>query len=146
MKLVYNITLQGNPVGEQDEDTECPLGGRARVFGVATSNAVQGATEVDLTYELENCKYLELDDEPDETYSMTLDGVVTQAGTMAVQPSATTALFMRSDSVTLTGTVYDPPRDFQEENCVIDVAQNGNDLSGSFCGREAGVDLGGGPN
>jgi hypothetical protein len=146
MKLVYNITLQANPVGAQDESTDCPLGGRARVFGTATSNAEQGATEVELTYELDDCQYIELDDEPDETYRMTIDGTVTQLGTMAVQPSATTALLMQSDSVTLDGTVHDPPRSFQEDDCVVDVAQNGNDLSGLFCGREAGVDLGGGPN
>jgi hypothetical protein len=146
MKLVYNITLQTKPVGPQDESTDCPLGGRARVFGTGTSNAEQGATIVDLTYELENCQYIELDDEPDETYRMTIDGTVTQVGTMAVQPTATTALFMQSDSITLDGTVHDPPREFHEENCVLDVAQNGNDLSGLFCGREAGVDLGGGPN
>jgi hypothetical protein len=50
---------------------------------------------------------------------------------------------MQSDSVSLVGSVFDPPRDFHEEGCVVDVAQNGNDLSGLFCGREAGVDLGG---
>jgi hypothetical protein len=146
MKLAYNVTLQANPVGAQDESTDCPLGGRARVFGTATSNAEQGATEVELTYEFDDCRYIELDDEPDETYRMTIDGTVTQFGTLAVQPSATTALLMESDSVTLDGTVHDPPRIFHEENCVVDVAQNGNDLSGLFCGREVGVDLGGGPN
>jgi hypothetical protein len=146
MKLVYNVTLQANPVGAQDESIDCPLGGSAHVFGTATSNAVQGATEVELTYEFEDCLYIELDDEPDETYRMTLDGSITQVGTMAVQPTATTALFMQSDSVTFDGTVHDPQRAFHEEDCVIDVAQNGNDLSGLFCGREAGVNLGGGPN
>jgi hypothetical protein len=146
LKLVYNLTLQGNPTGEQDESTPCPLAGSARVFGTATSEPVHGATEVELTYELVNCAYVELDDEPDETYRMTLDGTVTQSGTMAVQPSATTALLMQSDRVTLDGTVYDPPREFHEDDCVVDVAQNGNDLSGLFCGREAGVDLGGQPN
>lgn len=146
MKLVYNITLQAKPVGEQDETTDCPLGGSARVFGFATSNPVQGATEVELTYELRDCAYIELDDEPEETYRMTLDGTISQSGTMAVQPTATTALFMESDSMSLDGTVFDPPREFREEDCVVDVAQNGNDLSGLFCGREVGVDLGGGPN
>jgi hypothetical protein len=146
MKLVYNITLQGNPEGEQDESTVCPLGGRAHVFGTATSNPVHGATEVELTYELERCHYLEIDDEPIETYEVTLDGTVTQSGTLAVQPTATTALLMQSDSVTLDGTVFDPPRVWHGENCVLDVAQSGNDLSGLFCGREVGVDLGGQPN
>jgi hypothetical protein len=143
MKLIYNITLQAQPEGEQDATTECPLGGSARVFGTATSEPMHGATEVELTYELRDCAYLEIDDEPEETYDMVLDGTITQSGTMAVQPTATTALLMQSDSVSLVGTVFDPPRDFQEEACEIDVAQNGNDLSGMFCGREAGVDLGG---
>ena len=82
-------------------------------------------------------------DEPEESYEMTIDGTITQSGTMAVQPSATTALLMQSDSMSLHGDVYDPPRDFDEDDCLVDVAQNGNDLSGMFCGREAGVDLGG---
>ncbi len=143
MKLVYNLTLQGNPVGEQDETTECPLGGSARIFGTATSDPVHGATEVELTYELRQCAYIERDEEPEESYEMTIDGTITQSGTMAVQPSATTALLMTGESISLDGNVYDPPRDFHEEDCAVDVAQNGNDLSGMFCGREAGVDLGG---
>jgi hypothetical protein len=146
MKLVYNLTLQANPVGEQDETTDCPLGGSARVYGTATSEPVHGATEVELTYELRDCAYIERDDEPEESYEMTIDGTITQSGTMAVQPSATTALLMQSDSMSLHGDVYDPPREFHEDDCVVDVAQSGNDLSGMFCGREAGVDLGGFPN
>lgn len=143
MKLAYNLTLQGNPVGEQDETTDCPQGGSARVFGTATSEPVHGATEVDLVYELRSCAYIERDEEPEESYEMTIDGTITQKGIMAVQPSATTALLMQSDSVTLDGNVFDPPREFHETDCVVDVAQSGNDLSGMFCGREAGVDLGG---
>jgi hypothetical protein len=146
MKLIYNITLQGNPEGDQDETTECPLGGRAHIFGTARSEPEHGATEVELTYELTDCGYVELDDEPQESYRMRLDGTVTQSGILAVQPTATTALLMTSDSVTLDGTVFDPPRDFQEADCVVDVAQNGNDLSGMFCGREVGVDPSGPPD
>jgi hypothetical protein len=49
VKLAYNLTLQANPVGDQDESTDCPLGGRVRVFGHATSNPEQARPEVDLT-------------------------------------------------------------------------------------------------
>ena len=91
MKLVYNLTLQGNPVGPQDESTPCPLGGSAHVFGTATSNAQFGATEVALTYELVDCHYLSRDEQPGENYDMTVTGTVTQSGTLAVQPTATTA-------------------------------------------------------
>lgn len=141
MKLVYNITLQGNPVGAQDETTPCPLGGSAHVFGVATSNAVHGATELELTYELDQCRYLQRDDEPAENYDMTLTGTVTQSGTLAVQPTATTGLVIRSDSVTLGGTVYDPPLAYAETECVIELGQSGSNVSGTICGREAGADL-----
>lgn len=145
-KLAYNLLLQGNPVGMQTEGGPCPLGGFVFVFGEASSNAEQGATVVDLAYGFEDCAYLEIDDEPDETYRMTLTGFLTQNGTLAAQPSATTALIMKSDSMTMNGTVYDPPLAYGEEGCALELGQNGNDLSGLMCGREVGVDLSGAPN
>jgi hypothetical protein len=141
LKLVYNITLQGNPVGPQDETTPCPNGGSAHVFGEASSNAEQGATEVDLTYELMECHYLQRDEDAAENYDMTLTGTVTQLGTLAVQPTATTGLVMQSDSVTFSGTVYDPPLPFEENACVVLLGQSGNNVSGTICGREAGANL-----
>jgi hypothetical protein len=146
LKLAYNLTLQANPVGEQDETSDCPLGGRARVFGFASSNPVQGATEVDLTYELDRCAVIEIDEEANESYQMVIAGTLTQAGIMAVQPSATTALVMRSESTSLAGTVHDPPREYVALACAVEFGQNGNDLGGLLCGRSIGVDLGGGPN
>jgi hypothetical protein len=146
LKLAYNLTLQANPIGQQDESSECPLGGRARVFGFATSNPVQGATEVDLTYELDRCAVFEIDEEANESYQMLIDGTLTQTGIMAVQPSATTALVMRSASMSLVGTVHDPPREYLAVECAVELGQNGNDLAGLLCERAVGVDLGGGPN
>jgi hypothetical protein len=142
-KLAYNLLLQGKPVGEQDARSPCPLGGNVHVFGHATSNASQGATEVDLTYEFTSCGHLELDEEPEESYRMTLTGTLTQVGTLAVQPTATTALIMQSDAMTLGGTVHDPPIAYVAEGCVLELGQDGNDLSGLFCGKAVGVDLGG---
>jgi hypothetical protein len=136
-KLAYNLLLQGKPVGAQDARSPCPLGGSVHVFGNATSNAAQGATEVDLTYEFASCGHMELDDEPEETYRMTL------TGTLAAQPSATTALILRSDAMSLAGTVHDPPLAYEAGDCVLELGQDGNDLSGMFCGKEVGVDLGG---
>ena len=52
LKVVYNLALQGRPVGPQLARQNCPLGGRATITGVASSNAEQGATEVELDYEL----------------------------------------------------------------------------------------------
>jgi len=145
-KLAYNLLLQGNPVGMQAEAAPCPLGGAVVIFGEASSNAEQGATVVDLSYGFDGCTHLEVDDEPDETYRMTLTGFMTQQGTLAAQPSATTALVMQSPSMTMSGTVYDPPLAYGEDGCTLELGQNGNDLSGLMCGREVGVDLGGPPN
>jgi hypothetical protein len=142
-KLAYNLLLQGKPVGEQDVRSPCPLGGNVHVFGSATSNAAQGATEVDLTYEFATCGHTELDEEPEESYRMTLTGTLTQVGTLAAQPSSTTALIMQSDAMTLAGTVHDPPITYGAEDCVLALGQDGNDLAGLFCGKEVGVDLGG---
>ncbi|OJY28044.1 MAG: hypothetical protein BGO98_21015 [Myxococcales bacterium 68-20] len=140
MKLAFNLTLQGKPVGEHDLTTPCPLGGTARVFGTATSNAVQGATDVRLTYVLADCGYLFKDDDAEDNYSMRLDGTITQEGILAVQPSATSALVMKSEKMKLSGTVYDPPLDYAAE-CPIELGQNGNKLTGTICGREAKTDL-----
>ena len=141
MKLVYNLTLQANPVGAQDELTLCPQGGGARISGEATSDSMQGATLVDLTYQFVSCKYIERDDEPDENYAITLDGTITQEGVIAVQPSATSALVIQSEALTLSGTVYDPPLAYEEADCVLELGQSGNKVSGTICGRIAGADL-----
>ena len=139
-KLAFNLTLQGKPVGTHDLTTPCPMGGAARVFGTASSNAVQGATEVKLTYVLVECKYLFKDDDAEDNYSMTISGVMTQEGIIAVQPSATSALVMKSETMKLAGTVYDPPLDYAAE-CPVEMGQNGNKLTGTICGRDAVTDL-----
>ena len=140
MKLAFNITFQGKEVGTHDLTTPCPQGGAARIFGTATSNALQGATEVKLTYVLAECSYLFKDDDADDNYSMTFSGLITQEGILAVQPTATSAVIMKSDLVKMSGTVYDPPLDYAAE-CPVELGQNGNKLTGKICGREAHSDL-----
>lgn len=141
IKLVYNLTLQGNSVGEQDETTRCPLGGSARVTGSAASNAVQGANELELAFELRDCAYLRRDDDAEESYDVVLSGTVSEQGTLAVQPTATTALIFESDALSIRGTVYNPPQDYAESDCALRLAQDGNHLSGTWCGRKLGFDL-----
>ena len=141
MKLLYNLELQGKPVGPQDATVPCPLGGSAHVFGTATSNAVQGATEVQLTYTLDHCKYSQVDTDPLLNYSVTINGTVQQAGTIAVQPSATTALVITSDVLDVTGTVHEPKLDYAANACKLALSQAGNKLSGELCGRTVGVTL-----
>jgi hypothetical protein len=141
IKLVYNLTLQGNAVGVQDETTRCPHGGQARVGGVATSVADQGVSELELGYALEECAYQHHDDDAEESYDVVVSGVVLETGMLAVQPTATTALIFESDAVSLEGEVFDPPLPYAETDCALRLAQDGQHLSGSWCGRSIGFDL-----
>jgi hypothetical protein len=140
IKNVYNVALQARPVGAQDQTLPCLLGGMAHVYGEATSNADQGATTVSLTYDLTSCAFSETDTDPNQTFKMTLSGRVTESGTIAVQPSSTTALRFGSDAVTFSGTVYSPPIPYQQK-CAVALGQTGNDLSGTLCSRTAGLAL-----
>jgi len=140
LKLIYNLTLQGNPVGSQEELTPCPTSGGARVSGTASSSATQGTTRVDLTYELLECGYTQRDESQDENYALTLTGTFTQTGTIAVQPATHTALLIEAESVTLRGTVYDPAIPYEEEDCAIDMTQDGDRLTATLCGRETSID------
>ncbi|MDB4944868.1 MAG: hypothetical protein JWP97_4402 [Labilithrix sp.] len=141
LKQVFNATVQGGPAGAQDERYTCPLGGTAHVFGTATANAIQGATEVDLTYELEGCVLFDRDTEPKQNYRLASTGTVHQKGTLAVQPTATTAIGIQSEAVSIAGTVYDPPVPYDQQGCALVGSQNGNRLTGTVCGRDFATDL-----
>lgn len=141
LKQVFNATLQGAAVGPQDAMYTCPLGGSAHVFGTAQSNAIQGATEVDLTYELNACVLLNQDTDPKQVYNVTSSGTIHQIGTFAAQPTATTSVGMTSDSVTITGTVYDPPDPYNATACKLAAAQDGNHIAGTVCDRMFASDL-----
>ena len=144
MKLAYNLLIQGRPVGPQDGMTPCRSsdgseGGKVHVFGQASSNAVQGSSFVELEYDFEQCAYsVPPSATANENYSLTVTGRVKQQGTLAVQPSSTTALVIDSDSLSLAGTVYDPPLEYELSGCELAVAQQGNRVSGVLCGRNAG--------
>lgn len=140
VKLAFNLTFQGKPVGTYDLAANCPQGGAVRVTGTATSNAIQGATEVDITYQLLGCSYLRTDDDAKNNYEMKLTGTFTQKGVLAVQPSSTSAVIMKSDNMKFEGTVYDPPLPYNQE-CPLDLGQNGNRLSGKICDRSTTVEL-----
>ncbi|HYQ03246.1 MAG TPA: hypothetical protein VER96_31445 [Polyangiaceae bacterium] len=144
MKLAYNLLIQARPVGTQDGTTDCrssdgSKGGTVHVFGEATSNAAQGASFVDLEYDFDQCVYsVPPSATPNENYSLVITGPVTQQGTLAVQPSSTTALLIDSEGLNVSGTVYDPPLAIELSDCKLSVAQQGNRVSGVICGRNAG--------
>jgi hypothetical protein len=157
LKQIFNGALQSQPVGKQDVTFACtPLGGTAHVTGTATSNADVGSTSVNLTYALDHCRYVTEDTDPTQNYDITITGAALETGVIAVQPGSTTSLSISSDSVSLSGSVYSPPLEYQtpgdagatdagdggvEGGCAIEVSQNGNQLSGTICGRPAGVSL-----
>jgi hypothetical protein len=141
LKLAFNLTLQGKPVGAQDATVKCPLGGSVRVVGTATSNADQGTTDVNLTYTLADCAYSQVDSDPTATYSMTVNGTATEVGTLSEQPTSTTALTIDSKSMTLKGMVYAPPLSYDAKDCAITLGQSGSELAGTLCGRTVGASL-----
>jgi len=144
MKLAYNLLIQGHPAGAQDGTTPCrssdgSVGGRVRVFGEATANAVQGSSFVELEYDFADCAYSAPPNaSADQNYDLVVSGRVKQQGSLAVQPSSTTALLIDSDSLSLSGTVYDPPLAYEQLGCELAVAQQGSRVSGTLCGRNAG--------
>ncbi len=155
LKQVFNGALLSRPVGPQDQTYECsPFAGTAHVTGTVTSNANVGTNSVMLTYVLDHCRYVAVDTDPTQNYDMTLTGTAQEQGIIAVQPGTTTALSITSDAMTFSGTVYSPalpyPADAGSQGatdaaagqtCSVQVAQNGNQLSGMICGRTAGLTL-----
>lgn len=130
LRALFNLALQGDPVGEQDQTSPCPQGGTARITGKATSNAEQGTTEVDLVYELSQCKLLS----PGfDGYDLSLDGAVSEKGILPSN-NATTALLIKSDALTLKGTVSEPAIAVSE-TCAVSLDQNGGTVSGKLCDR-----------
>ena len=87
------------------------------------------------------CKSISRDDDAEDNYFVTMSGTIFQKGTLAVQPTSTTALSIKSDNLTLTGTIREPPEPFVGEGCKVLLAQDGNRLTGEFCGRTATVNL-----
>ncbi|MFZ5895365.1 MAG: hypothetical protein ACOY0T_30195 [Myxococcota bacterium] len=140
LKLAYNLTLNGKPVGMQDASHAC-LGGDVRVFGEASSNPEQGSTHVELTYTFNDCAYRQVDSEQEENYDLRLRGDVHQSGVLTVQPTAPTALIITSESLEIEGSVFDPPLPYDEPACRLELAQSGNKLSGTMCGQPVGVSL-----
>jgi hypothetical protein len=144
MKVAYNFAVAAQPVGAQDKTAPCvsfdgTQGGTVRVFGDATVNALQGASIVSLSYDFRNCLYsAPPDPTANQNFSLTLTGVVTEQGTLSVQPTSTTALAIDSDSLSISGSVYDPALDYTAYGCALSVIQNGNAVSGAFCRRSAG--------
>lgn len=140
VKLAFNLTFQGKPVGSYDLAVTCPQGGTVRVTGIASSNALQGSTEVSITYTLVECGYLSQDDDAEDNYETKLTGILMQDGILAVQPTSPSALVMKSTGMKIEGTVYDPPLPYSAD-CPLELGQNGNSLSGKICGRAAEADL-----
>ena len=144
MKLAFNLLVQAHPVGAQDSHGDCRSSngashGSVRVFGDATSNAVQGSSFVDLEYDFVDCAYsVPPSVTPEQNYGLVFTGHVRQKGTIAVQPSSTTALVIESESLSLSGTVYDPPVDYAADACALSITQQGSQVSGTLCGRNAG--------
>jgi len=141
MRFAYNFTLQGKPIGMQDQTGPCPPPGIGsfHIVGDGQVNALLGLTTVDLTYTFTSCRLaLPKSTTPERNYTMTLDGAVTEKGTLAMG-GPTTAVIISSAGFSFSGTVYDPPNVYDEMGCAVDARQDGNTVSGMICGRMAGL-------
>jgi hypothetical protein len=136
MRLVYNEGLTGGTPGAQDAGAEC-LTGTATVSGVAVPDGGVGSVGVSLAYDFQGCEYLAKSSTPGRCFDLTFTGAFTETGTLAVQGTATMALEIDGAEITITGTVNDPPIDYVAPRCSVSMTQNGNDLSGTICGRTA---------
>ena len=139
IKLAYNLTLQSSPVGAQDVSTPCPDGGKAHISGTGTSDATQGATVVDLTYEFDNCTYVQHDDTPGQNYAISVSGTIHEKGILAAQPTSTIAILFDSAAFSIAGQVYSPAIDVNVVACPLTITQNGNRGDAVICGRNANL-------
>jgi hypothetical protein len=145
MKFAFNNVLQGNDAGAQDETSPCEYGvGSADIRGDATSNAQQGATEVHLTYVFHGCLARQTEATPELNYNLSLNGTITEDGTLSAVSTSTMALNLgtvdagATPGLSFAGTVYDPAIDYRQAACPVVAVQNGNNVSGTICGRETG--------
>jgi hypothetical protein len=145
LKLAYNFTVQGKPVGAQNATIPCVYSGgvmgSVHVFGLATANADQGTTfvgdasatpPVPLTYDFKGCRWIQQDPEPGQNFDITLSGSVGELGTLAQQPSATTALAITGSDLHLSGTVYDPALAY-DQFWDLSAGQDGNNVGACLC-------------
>ena len=111
------------------------------------SNGKVGTTTVSLTYVFASCVYAATDSDPTHTFKLTLDGSISEVGNIAVQPSSTTALNFvspassQSAAMSLSGTVYDPSKEYTQGPCPMKLGQSGDEISGTICDRDAGTSL-----
>jgi hypothetical protein len=135
MRFAYNLVLQSNPVGMQDEIAPCIPTGSVHIVGEGTSNAMLGTTDVDLTYTFTDCvNPAPQNPTPERNYRLTVNGVVTEKGTLAMG-GPTTALMLHGTEMGFSGTVYDPPVPYEETKCELVARQEGNNVTGDLCGR-----------
>jgi hypothetical protein len=137
MRLIYNEALTAQDAGARDGGGEC-LTGTAAVGGTAVPDGGFGSVGVSLSYEFAACQLLRKETTPGHDYDLTFAGTVSQEGAIDVLGASTMTLAIKSDALSFSGTVYDPPVQHEGSSCVVDVTQNGNDVVGTICGRPAG--------
>jgi hypothetical protein len=137
MRLAFNLEVASKPVGMQEVMVPCPPSGNVHIVGDAESNALLGTSQVNLTYTITDCLVpAPQSTTPERNYSLKLNGVVTEAGTLAMG-GPTTALMFTGTGVGFSGTVYDPPVHYEEMGCTVQATQDGNNVTGTVCDRPA---------
>jgi hypothetical protein len=127
------------PNGPQDLMVLCDAVHAVHVVGDAVSDEYQGITTVSLTYDVPGCLSENKNDPtPEGNYSLLITGTLFEVGKLS-QGNRVTAVVIRGDGVSFSGTIFDPAIALSE-TCDVDLVQNGNNVSGRICGRIAGYD------
>jgi len=138
---IYNQNLAGKSAGDQNVDTDCPMGGKVKITGRTETGSDTGITNVDLGFEMTECKFSVTDLSDDDTLrlTLTLDGILTYKGSFNGSNYMSTNY--RSESLKISGTAERSSRAKTDvdETCSFyaSVSMDGSESSatGEICGR-----------
>jgi|SRR5579859_1983647 len=137
MRLAFNFAVAAKPVGMQDAMVPCIPSGQVHIVGDAESNAMLGTSQVNLTYTFTDCQNPSpKSTTPERNYNLKLNGMVTEVGVLAMG-GPTTSLIIMGTGLGFSGTVYDPPTNYEDMDCALAANQDGNNVTGTLCGRMA---------
>jgi hypothetical protein len=107
------------------------------IVGEVESNAMLGTSQVNLTYTFTDCQNPSpKSTTPERNYNLTMNGAVSENGMLAMG-GPTTSLVLMGTGIGFSGTVYDPAVDYSQKDCELSGNQDGNNVTGTLCGRKA---------
>ena len=122
--FLYNTYIAFQPSGVQNFIGEvCPIGGSIDITG--TTSVIGDVTDLDLDFDMTACGV------SDPDFLMTYTGAINENGSFSTVSGNITRQFT-SSLLTFSGTAFGSS---VGESCAVGIVWNGNDLSGTICGR-----------